>query len=99
MKIMISQPMKGKTTEQVRDERSAVVARLESQGHTVIDTIFKSSPPNVDNMALWCLGKSLCAMSHVDAVYFMKGWYEARGCLIEHMAAEKYGLWILHQEA
>ena len=34
MKVMISQPMKGKTTEQVRAEREAVVKSLEAKGHT-----------------------------------------------------------------
>lgn len=99
MKIMLSQPMKGKTTEQVREERKAVVAMLEADGHTVVDTVFTDAPPATDNVALWHLGKSLEFMSTVDAVYFMKGWSHARGCIIEHMAAENYGLWILHQES
>ena len=98
MKVMISQPMKGKTTEQVRAEREAVVMSLEAKGHTVVDTVFTDTPPETDNVALWHLGKSLEAMSTVDVVYFMAGWRQARGCLIEHMAAEKYGLWIIHQD-
>lgn len=98
MKVMISQPMKGKTTEQVRAEREAVIKSLESKGHTVVDTVFADTPPETDNVALWHLGKSLEAMSSVDAVYFMAGWRQARGCLIEHMAAEKYDLWIIHQD-
>ncbi len=98
MKVMISQPMKDKTTEQVQAERASVIAMLKTKGHTVVDTVFSKTPPSTDNVALWHLGKSLCAMSHVDAVYFMEGWRQARGCLIEHMAAEKYGLWIIHQD-
>ena len=98
MKVMISQPMKGKTTEQVRAEREAVVKSLEAKGHTVVDTVFTDTPPETDNVSLWYLGKSIEAMSSVDAVYFMAGWRQTRGCLIEHMAAEKYGLWIIHQD-
>lgn len=98
MKVMISQPMRGKSSEQVRTERTSVMAMLEAKGHTVVDTVFTEEPPAADNTALWNLGQSLCAMSHVDAVYFMEGWRQARGCLIEHMAAEKYGLWIIHQD-
>jgi len=41
MKVMISQPMKGKTTEQVRAEREAVVKSLEAKGHTVNDNMEK----------------------------------------------------------
>ncbi len=99
MKIMLSQPMRGKTTDRIREEREAVISMLESHGHTVVDTVFTDTPPDTDNVALWHLGKSLDAMSAVEAVYFMKGWSQARGCIIEHMAAEKYGLWILHQES
>ena len=40
MKIMISQPMNGKTTEQIRKERVELVKELESQGHEVLDTVF-----------------------------------------------------------
>ena len=98
MKIMLSQPMRGKTTDRIREEREAVISMLESHGHMVVDTVFTDTPPDTDNVALWHLGKSLEAMSAVEAVYFMKGWSQARGCIIEHMAAEKYGLWILHQE-
>ena len=98
MKVMISQPMKGKSTEQVRSERASVMAMLEAKGYIVVDTVFTDTPPAMTNVALWHLGKSLEAMSAVDAVYFMEGWRQARGCLIEHMAAEKYGLWLIHQD-
>ena len=33
MRIMISQPMTGKTTEEIREEREELVEQLESQGH------------------------------------------------------------------
>lgn len=35
-------------------------------------------------------------MANADAVYFMEGWQNARGCVIEHMICEKYGIKILH---
>lgn len=98
MRVMISQPMRGKTTDEIREERRAVIAKLEKKGHTVVDTIFTDTPPDTENTALWHLGKSLEVMSSVDAVYFMSGWRQARGCLIEHLAAEKYGLWTIHQD-
>lgn len=95
MRIMISQPMKGKSTERVRKEREHVVATLESQGHTVVDTVFTDTPPDTNNVALWHLGKSLEVMSTVDAVCFMDGWQKARGCFIEYEAAKNYGLMII----
>lgn len=31
----------------------------------------------------------------LDAVHFMKGWEEARGCKLEHQTAEAYGIDII----
>ena len=35
MRVMISQPMKGLSTEEIREQRAAVVAKLEAEGHQV----------------------------------------------------------------
>ena len=40
MNVVISQPMKGTTEEQVRAERAGTVKLLGAEGHTVIDTVF-----------------------------------------------------------
>lgn len=89
MKIMISQPMNGKTNEQIREERMALVEALEREGHEVVDTVFETAPDNVD-IAIYMLGESIKFISKVDAVYFMKGWEKARGCKIEHQVAVEY---------
>ena len=39
MKVFISQPMKGKTKEKIKEERKQVVQALEKQGYEVIDSI------------------------------------------------------------
>ena len=33
-----------------------------------------------------------------EAVYFCKGWENARGCKLEHAVAEAYGLTIIYEE-
>ncbi|MDR0665878.1 MAG: DUF4406 domain-containing protein [Campylobacteraceae bacterium] len=97
-KVMISQPMKGKTIEEIRAEREETKTRLNELGYEVIDTIIpEAEKVSTNNKALWFLGKSLQLMSEVDLVYFMKGWDKARGCLIEKQAAENYGLEIIEQ--
>lgn len=48
MKVMISQPMKGKTNEQIREEREDLVKRLQEEGYEVLDTILENAPPNED---------------------------------------------------
>jgi len=96
MKIMISQPMNGKTNEQIREERKALVEALEREGHEVVDTVFETAPDNVD-MAVYMLGESIKFISKVDAVYFMKGWEKARGCKIEHQVAVEYNKKVFYE--
>ena len=49
----------------------------------------------VVNRPLCFLAKSLENMCLCDAVYFVEGWENARGCRIERAAAEAYGIKIL----
>ena len=98
MKVMISQPMRGLTTEHVRKNREHAVSFLEGKGYEVIDTIFSESAPEDAKDALWYLGKSLQYMSTCDAVYFMKGWKDAPGCLVENFAAKHYGLKTIYEK-
>ena len=93
MRVMISQPMRGKTEQQVRDERALLVERLTAAGHEVVDTVFPDFT-NQGNVPLRYLAKSLEAIADVDAVVFMDGWEDARGCRIEHQVCEDYGVQI-----
>lgn len=97
MKIIISQPMNGKTEEQIRNERASLVKELEEKGYEVIDTIFAEKAPEGD-ARLYYLAKSIEAMSKVDAIIFMPGWEKARGCKIEHEIAVKYNKFIKELE-
>lgn len=96
MKIMISQPMKGKTNEQIRDERAELVTRLQEEGIEVIDTVFENAPADED-VAIYMLSQSIRYIGKVDAVYFMKGWEKARGCKIEHEVAVEYGKQVFYE--
>lgn len=93
MKLMISQPMKGKTNEQIRQERTELVKQLEAEGHEVVDTIIEEAPVD-ENMAIYCLSQSIRFIGQVDGVVFMPGYFNARGCRIEHDVAREYGKFI-----
>lgn len=93
MKLMISQPMRGKTNEQIRGERAELVKQLESEGHEVVDTIFENAPENED-VAIYMLSQSIRYIGKVDGVVFMKGWENARGCRIEYEVATAYGKFV-----
>lgn len=94
MKIMISQPMRDKTNEQIREERAELVEKLKYQGHEVVDTVFEGEMPIECDLGIYLLAKSIEAMSKADAVVFMKGWQEARGCRIEYQIAKDYGKFV-----
>lgn len=92
MKIMISQPMRGKTNEQIRKERAELIKQLEREGHEVLQTVFEDFDENASPIAY--LAKSIEFLDKADAVVFMKGWQEARGCRIEYEVAKNYGKFI-----
>ena len=92
-KLFISQPMRGKSNEEIIAEREkAVKAAAEKLGEPVevIDSFFKEAP--VTAAPLWFLGKSLEALAGADIIYFCPGWDTARGCKIEHQCAVEYGI-------
>lgn len=94
MKVMISQPMRGKTNEQIKQEREELVRQLEEQGYEVVDTVFAEETPKDCDTALFYLSKSIEAIGKVDGLVFMKGWENARGCRIEYQVAIDYGKFV-----
>lgn len=93
MKLMISQPMRGKTNEQIREERKDLIKKLEAEGHEVVDTVFENAPADED-VAIYMLSQSIRYIGKVDGVVFMAGWEDARGCRIEYQVAQEYGKFI-----
>ncbi len=92
-KLFISQPMKGKTDEEILAVREKAIKSAEEKlGEPVeiIDSFFQSAP--VDARPLWFLGKSLELLSTADVAFFAKGWEDARGCKIENTCAIEYGI-------
>ena len=92
-KLFISQPMRGKTNEEIYKERNVAIEKaseLLGEPVEVIDSFFKDAPVNAK--PLWYLGKSLELLAEADVAYFATGWKEARGCIIEHDSAIAYGI-------
>lgn len=106
MKAMLSQPMAGKTEEEIVATRERAIKALQEKGYEVINTLFtdewyskeKMEERGVVQIPLCFLAKSLENMSLCDAAYFCKGWENTRGCKIEHEAAEAYGLTIHYED-
>lgn len=105
-KAMLSQPMAGKSDEEIVATRERAIASLKELGYEIVNTLFTDEWYNTENMEkrgvvqipLCFLAKSLENMSLCHAAYFCNGWENARGCRIEHEAAKAYGLEIIYEE-
>lgn len=105
-RAMLSQPMAGKTNEEIVTTREKAIIALQERGYEVVNTLFTDEWYNKESMEsrgvvqipLCFLAKSLENMSLCHAAYFCKGWENARGCKIEHDAAVAYGLQIIYEE-
>lgn len=105
-KAMLSQPMAGKTEQEIVEVRERAIAALEAKGFEIVNTLFTDDwhsdqamkARGVVQIPLCFLAKSLENMSLCHAAYFCKGWEKARGCRIEHEAAKAYGLEIIYEE-
>ena len=105
-KAMLSQPMAGKTEQEIVETRERAIATLKAAGYEIVNTLFTDEwyskeameERGVVQITLCFLAKSLENMSLCHAAYFCKGWENARGCRIEHEAAKAYGLEILYEE-
>nr|DAK04634.1 MAG TPA: protein of unknown function (DUF4406) [Caudoviricetes sp.] len=105
MKAMISQPMAGKTDDEIKIARDSAIKILSDKGYEVVNSLFtdgwysqeRMKERGVVQVPLCFLAKSLEKMSLCHAVYFCKGWEKSRGCKIEHEAAKEYGLKVIYE--
>lgn len=96
-KIYISQPMRGRATDDILRERKQLIAdaavALQTDDVEVLDTYrgaYTDKPPLL--LLAWALEK----MADADAVIFAPGWRDARGCRVEHFVASQYDIPILY---
>lgn len=99
VRLFISQPMRGKTDEEIEREREELIAIAKAvyadRGEVeVIDSFFKGglNVPAGAKAPLYYLSKSLELLATADVAIFAKDWREARGCRIEHECADGYGV-------
>lgn len=99
-KLFISQPMRGKSEEQIKAEREKaikVARQILNDDVEVIDSYFEDYNPSNGCVPLKYLAKSLELLADADIAYFANGWSEARGCRIEHDCAVAYGIECIKQ--
>lgn len=96
-RLFISQPMRGKTNEEILLTRAKAVESARNhlgEEVEVIDSFFQNVP-NMENTGLWCLGESLKLLATADVAYFASDWEHYRGCKIENLCAVEYGITVI----
>ena len=98
-KLFISQPMNGKTEEEILAVRKKAIESAKvilNEDVEVIESYFEDYNPDKGCIPLKYLSKSLDLLADADVAYFAKGWVYARGCRIEHQCAIEYGIEMIH---
>ena len=95
-KLFISQPMRGKTDEEILAERKKAIESAERNLGEPVEEIasFNHQAP-AEARQHWYLVKSLELHSTSDIAYFAKGWEDARGGRIENQCAIEYGIEVI----
>lgn len=93
MKIFISQPMRGKTEDEILTERIRMIRQAKEKYGSVevLDSYFGDYNGN----ALGFLGKSIELLGEADAAVFAPGWKDFRGCRMEYQCCCEYDVPIL----
>ncbi len=97
-KLFISQPMNGKTKEEILAVREKAIESAKvtlDDDIEVVESYFDGYNPDDGCIPLKYLAKALELLADADVVYFAKGFEEARGCRIEYMCARYYGIMAL----
>lgn len=92
--IFLSLPMAGKTNKEILMDIMAMqdraIAMFPDDEVDFVDSLIDEDPPEGCRPGVYFLAKSIELMSYADLVIFNKDWEKARGCVVEHMVADKY---------
>ena len=94
-KLFISQPMRGKTAEEIMKERKRMIARageIVCDEIEVLDTYYQ----DFDGNRVSFLARSISDLSKADVAIFAPGWDNFSGCRCEHAVCEEYGIAHIH---
>ena len=95
MKVYISLPITGHDIEEVEARCIFAKAVLERKGHTPVSPLdIGHSDPDFYEAVI---GTDITALLCCDAVVFLEGWRESKGCRLEHAAAKIYNKLITYE--
>jgi hypothetical protein len=97
-KVFISQPMRGKSEEEIRVEREKCerqVAVLFPEGYEILQSYRPEWGAELREGGynpVFFLGKSLQILSEANYAFFAPGWGDNAGCTTEHDVCVRYGI-------
>lgn len=93
--IFISQPMGGRSDDEINAERRRVIeiARQQFGEVDALETFFSDFGPAAKPLDY--LARSIEFLAKADVAIFAPGWQDARGCRIEHLCALEYGILVM----
>lgn len=105
-KLFISQPMAGKSNEEIKAERERAIEnakRVLNDDVEVVDSFFENClegehSEKIKHVPVFYLGEAIKKLAEAEVAYFTRGYYEARGCMLEMHVAESYGVEVICEE-
>lgn len=93
MKVFISQPMNGRSDEEILKERELIVSQYEENYSTKVEVIdsFGKCPEDQIKGRVYMLGNSISMMHDADLIIFAPNYESAKGCIVEEHVAKLYG--------
>lgn len=105
IKVFISQPMNGKSDEDILNERNCISEYIrksfKDKEVEILDSYFEDFDDTSltgANIALKYLAKSIDILAYADLLVLANGWEETRGCVIEEKCARLYGIDVVEME-
>ena len=91
-KLFISLPMNGREDFEILNTRDQIFRAMKKICDCeLLETFVRDdAPPGAKR--LWYLGRSVQDLALADLVIFAPGWNYAKGCVVEHMVCETYGI-------
>ena len=103
MKVFISQPIKGKSYEDIIQSRNNaifnLVEKFPDEDLKIIESFIPAMYYDANNNPIVGLGTCIGLMGDADLVYMCKGWEESRGCSIERRVAIDYEIPVIYELA
>ena len=100
MKVFISQPIQGRDPKEIIEERKKIMnyVRKFHPDAEEINSYVRNIQVDSKIPGLSVLSMNLSMMAHADLAVFAPHWIVSRRCLLEHGAADTYGIEIMDME-